>query len=71
LEGITELNDLEKVKQKGRPCLQRRLRPLIEEIRQKAIRQEKKKNSKATKSDGNVFEINKNLINNTEESMKN
>lgn len=55
LEGITELNDPDKVKQKGRPCLPRRLRPLIEEIKQKAIRQEKKKNSKATKSVGNVF----------------
>jgi hypothetical protein len=71
LEGITELNDPDKVKEKGRPCLPRRLRPLIEEIRQKAIRQEKKKTSKATTSAGNVFEINKNFINNTKESMKN
>lgn len=43
LLDLGELNDPDKVKQKGRPQLPTRLKPLVEEIRQKVAREEKKK----------------------------
>uniref|UniRef100_K4AJM9 SWIM-type domain-containing protein n=1 Tax=Setaria italica TaxID=4555 RepID=K4AJM9_SETIT len=46
LDGIIELNNPQ-VKQKGRPALPKRLKPLIEEIKQKIIKQENKKIAKA------------------------
>uniref|UniRef100_K3ZZ47 SWIM-type domain-containing protein n=1 Tax=Setaria italica TaxID=4555 RepID=K3ZZ47_SETIT len=38
LDEITEQNDPRKVKQKGRPALTKRMKPLMEEIKQKIIR---------------------------------
>nr|XP_034570788.1 uncharacterized protein LOC117835539 [Setaria viridis] len=49
LDGITELNNPQ-VKQKGRPALPKRLKSLIEEIKQKIIKQENKKIAKAKRS---------------------
>ncbi|CAN6339019.1 unnamed protein product [Urochloa humidicola] len=46
LPELGELQDPDRIKNKGRPKLPRRIKPLIEEIRNKSIREEKKKNQK-------------------------
>jgi hypothetical protein len=43
MHTLAELNDPDRVKPKGRPALPTSLKPLVEEIRKKMIREEKKK----------------------------
>ena len=49
---LADLHDPDRVKQKGRPALPTRLKPLIEEIRRKMAKEEKKKQNKKKNAAG-------------------
>lgn len=71
-DGITELSDPTKVKQKGRSCLPKRLKPLVEEIKEKLKKKEAKKNNKPKANAGNILAPNifLNKINKVEVHVK-
>ncbi|RLN11800.1 hypothetical protein C2845_PM09G13360 [Panicum miliaceum] len=58
---LVELQDPDRVKQKGRPALPTRLKPLIEEIRRKMAKEEKKKENKKNKAPGPSVKVNKRM----------
>jgi len=61
LHELGHLEDPEKVKQKGRPSLPTRMKPMIEEIRRKMAKEQKKKQPKKQKATGKCLP--KNILN--------
>jgi len=73
LNELAHLEDPDRVKQKGRPALLKRIKPLIEEIRRKIAKEQKKKETKkqklASKLGEKMYKIMKNI--NKNEKLRN